>query len=234
MSPSRREPQAHRRAAFPAARRARRPQAARPPPRRHHLAGRVRRSNRRAGLGPRPSPPSLVEPGDPVVVRRRNAQHPSARSVRSLRLLAREREQEPRPGREADGDDRLVGKLLRNQRFHRRVGVGIVRLRRGAVAEQVDRDRLATGVGEQVRATRCRAKCESSPWRIPCTRPALTANRHGHRSPPRATVALEPYMWSGAAMPSRSRPWARTRAVRSLSASRLPRTALGPSTGQCS
>lgn len=43
------------------------------------------------------------------------------------------------------------------------------------------------------------------------------------------------HIWSGAAIPSRSRPWASTRAVRSQSTSRLARTSSSArSTGQCS
>ena len=62
------------------------------------------------------------------------------------------------PEREADGVDGLVGQCVDHPRRQVGVGLGIVRLRSGAVAEQIDADhrpaRIAQQLGEPVRLPR--------------------------------------------------------------------------------
>ena len=71
-------------------------------------------------------------------------------AAEALGVVARQRDQHAGAEAEADAVDRLVGQLVEHELLHRRVGRRVVGLVGGAVAEQVDGERRAPDVAEQV------------------------------------------------------------------------------------
>ena len=137
---------------------------------------------RRRGAGASPAKywtTGLVGSPSPSMARRMRSL-PSVRSrlapdagehepLEALGVVAGEGEEHPRAEAEADAVDRARrAAASSDQRLHRGVGLGVVGLVRGAVAEQVDGQRSRARRRRAGRASRCRPRCGrwtvAKPW----------------------------------------------------------------------